>query len=87
MLPHTDPCHLLSCTPALPLPQADVVTVSTLIACCERLGDWQRAQAVWEWMTAQVRAPTLALACHLGCLARSSLALPQRPFSLCRPFC
>jgi hypothetical protein len=45
---------LLPCTAALPLAQADVVTVSTLIACCERLGDWQRAQAVWEWMTAQV---------------------------------
>ena len=31
------------------------MTVSTLIACCERLGDWQRAQTVWDWMTAQVR--------------------------------
>lgn len=34
--------------------QADVVTVSTLIACCERLGDWHRAQEVWRWMESQV---------------------------------
>lgn len=34
--------------------QADVVTVSTLISCCERLGDWRRAQEVWDWMMEQV---------------------------------
>lgn len=38
------------------MPQADVVTVSTLITCCERMNDWRRAQEVWDWMLAQVRA-------------------------------
>lgn len=36
--------------------QADVVTVSTLISCCERMGDWRRALEVWDWMVAQVGA-------------------------------
>ena len=35
--------------------QADVVTVSTLITCCEAQGDWRRAQEVWTWMQEQAR--------------------------------
>lgn len=30
--------------------QPDVVTFSTLIACCERLGDVERAEGLWEKM-------------------------------------
>lgn len=33
------------------------MTVSTLIACCERLGDWQRARDVWQWMVDQGLEP------------------------------
>lgn len=55
--PHPPPQPTPSLAPFL---QADVVTVSTLIACCERLGDWQRAQEVWRWMESQVCAWVLA---------------------------
>ena len=30
-----------------------MVTVSTLISCCERLGDWRRALELWDWMGAR----------------------------------
>jgi pentatricopeptide repeat protein len=30
--------------------QPDVVTFSTLIACCEKLGDVGRAEALWDAM-------------------------------------
>ena len=35
--------------------QPDVVTFSTLIACCERQGNVARAEQLWESMRAQVR--------------------------------
>lgn len=41
------------------------MTVSTLITCCERMGDWQRAQEVWDWMGAQVRAGGCGCAEHV----------------------
>jgi pentatricopeptide repeat domain-containing protein 1 len=48
-----------------------VVTCSTLIACCERLGDAQRARGVWEWMQQQGLRPDTV--CHntlIACLER-----------------
>ncbi|EFN56272.1 hypothetical protein CHLNCDRAFT_51958 [Chlorella variabilis] len=50
---------------------ADVVTVSTLIACCERLGDWQRARDVWQWMVDQGLEPdTICYNTMISCMER-----------------